>query len=121
MPSGAAGGAGDFHYANELVAFIRAETGDWFHIEVAAYPEYHPQSRSPAEDLANFVRKVGAGADSAITQYFYNAERTSASSTRRGAPVAWCRSCRGSCRSPTSPNWPVSPMPAALRSRAGPG
>ncbi len=74
MPSGAAGGAGDFQYANELVAFIRAETGGWFHVEVAAYPEYHPQSRSPAEDLANFVRKVSAGADSAITQYFYNAE-----------------------------------------------
>ncbi len=74
MPSGAAGGAGDFAYANELVAFIRAETGDWFHIEVAAYPEYHPQARSPAEDLANFVRKVRAGADSAITQYFYNSD-----------------------------------------------
>ena len=74
MPSGAAGGAGDFQYANELVAFIRAETGDWFHIEVAAYPEYHPQSRSPADDLANFVRKVHAGGNSAITQYFYNAD-----------------------------------------------
>lgn len=72
MPSGAAGGAGDFRYANELVEFIRAETGDWFRIEVAAYPEYHPQARSPAEDLANFVRKVRAGANSAITQYFYN-------------------------------------------------
>ncbi|MEW5881491.1 MAG: methylenetetrahydrofolate reductase [NAD(P)H] [Pseudomonadota bacterium] len=74
LPSGAAGGAGDFSYANELVEFIRAETGDWFHIEVAAYPEYHPQARSPADDLANFVRKVRAGADSAITQYFYNAD-----------------------------------------------
>jgi methylenetetrahydrofolate reductase (NADPH) len=74
MPSGAAGGAGEFQYANELVAFVRAETGGWFHIEVAAYPEYHPQSRSPADDLANFVRKVNAGANSAITQYFYNAE-----------------------------------------------
>jgi methylenetetrahydrofolate reductase (NADPH) len=74
MPSGAAGGAGDFAYANELVAFIRAETGGWFHVEVAAYPEYHPQSRAPAEDLANFVRKVASGADSAITQYFYNAD-----------------------------------------------
>jgi methylenetetrahydrofolate reductase (NADPH) len=72
MPSGAAGGAGDFRYANELVEFIRAETGDWFEIEVAAYPEYHPQSRSPADDLRSFVRKVNAGADSAITQYFYN-------------------------------------------------
>jgi methylenetetrahydrofolate reductase (NADPH) len=74
LPSGAAGGAGDFRYANELVEFIRAETGDWFHIEVAAYPEYHPQSRSPADDLANFVRKVKAGASSAITQYFYNSD-----------------------------------------------
>lgn len=72
LPSGAAGGAGDFGYANELVEFIRAETGDWFHIEVAAYPECHPQARSPADDLANFVRKVRAGANSAITQYFYN-------------------------------------------------
>ncbi len=74
MPSGAAGGSGDFQFANELVSFIRAETGDWFHVEVAAYPEYHPQARSPAEDLTNFLRKVSAGADSAITQYFYNAD-----------------------------------------------
>ena len=72
VPSGAAGGAGDFRYASELVEFVRSETGDWFHIEVAAYPEYHPQSRTPADDLANFVRKVRAGASSAITQYFYN-------------------------------------------------
>lgn len=72
LPSGAAGGAGEFRYANELVEFIRAETGDWFEVEVAAYPEYHPQSRSPADDLQSFVRKVNAGADSAITQYFYN-------------------------------------------------
>ncbi len=64
--------SGEFRYANELIEFIRAETGDWFHIEVAAYPEVHPQARSPQEDLENFVRKVGAGADSAITQYFYN-------------------------------------------------
>jgi methylenetetrahydrofolate reductase (NADPH) len=56
------------------VEFIRAETGDWFHIEVAAYPEYHPQAKSPRHDLDNFVRKVRAGADSAITQYFYNAD-----------------------------------------------
>jgi methylenetetrahydrofolate reductase (NADPH) len=72
LPSGAAGGAGDFRYANELVEFIRSETGDLFHIEVAAYPEAHPQSRSPADDLARFVQKVRAGANSAITQYFYN-------------------------------------------------
>lgn len=65
---------GEFHYANELVEFIRAETGDHFHIEVAAYPEVHPQARSAREDLLNFKRKVEAGADAAITQYFYNAD-----------------------------------------------
>lgn len=63
-----------FRYANELVEFIRAETGDWFHIEVAAYPEVHPQARSPQDDMQNFLRKVKAGADAAITQYFYNAD-----------------------------------------------
>jgi methylenetetrahydrofolate reductase (NADPH) len=72
LPSGTAD-AGEFRYANELVEFIRATTGDWFHIEVAAYPEYHPQSRSPGEDLANFKRKIDAGANSAITQYFFSA------------------------------------------------
>ena len=71
MPSGMAA-FGDFRYANELVEFIRAETGDWFHIEVAAYPEYHPQAKSPREDLLAFKRKLDAGANSAITQYFYN-------------------------------------------------
>jgi len=65
---------GEFQYANELVAFIRAQTGDHFHIEVAAYPEFHPQARSAQEDMLNFKRKVFAGADSAITQYFYNAD-----------------------------------------------
>ena len=73
LPSGMAD-PGEFRYANELVEFIRVETGDWFHIEVAAYPEYHPQAKSPRDDLANFKRKVDAGADSAITQYFYNAD-----------------------------------------------
>ena len=73
LPSGY-GGAGELRYANELVEFIRAETGDWFHIEVAAYPEVHPQSRSPQDDLQNIARKVQAGADAAITQYFYNAD-----------------------------------------------
>src|SRR5690242_16051509 len=61
LPSGSAD-AGEFRYANELVGFIRSETGDWFQIEVAAYPEYHPQARSPGEDLANFKRKIDAGA-----------------------------------------------------------
>ena len=64
--------AGDFQHANELVEFIRLETGDQFHIEVAAYPEFHPQSKSAEDDLNNFKRKVEAGADSAITQYFFN-------------------------------------------------
>lgn len=63
---------GDFRYANELVDFIRQETGDHFQIEVAAYPEVHPQAKSAQTDLANFKRKVDAGANSAITQYFYN-------------------------------------------------
>ena len=71
LPSGTLD-AGDFRYANELVRFIRDETGDWFHIDVAAYPEYHPQSRSPEDDLESFRRKIDAGANSAITQYFFN-------------------------------------------------
>jgi methylenetetrahydrofolate reductase (NADPH) len=71
MPSGTVD-AGEFRYANELVAFIRQTTGDWFHIDVAAYPEMHPQAGSPEHDLANFKRKVDAGANSAITQYFFN-------------------------------------------------
>ena len=65
---------GDLHYANELVEFIRAETGKHFHIEVAAYPEYHPEAPTPDADLENFRRKVEAGADSALTQYFFNAD-----------------------------------------------
>lgn len=73
LPSGY-GMGGEFRYANELVEFIRAETGDWFHIEVAAYPEMHPQARSPQDDLNSFVRKMNAGANAAITQYFYNAD-----------------------------------------------
>jgi methylenetetrahydrofolate reductase (NADPH) len=71
LPSGTVD-VGEFRYANELVAFIRQETGDWFTIDVAAYPEVHPQSRFAHEDLLNFRRKVEAGANSAITQYFYN-------------------------------------------------
>lgn len=73
LPSGY-GMGGEFRHANELVEFIRAETGDWFHIEVAAYPEMHPQARSPQDDLQHFVRKMQAGANAAITQYFYNAD-----------------------------------------------
>lgn len=73
LPSGMMS-AGEFRYANELVEFIRQETGDYFQIHVAAYPEVHPQSASGIEDFKNFKRKVEAGADAAITQYFYNAE-----------------------------------------------
>lgn len=73
LPSGMAE-AGEFRYASDLVTFIRRETGDWFHIEVAAYPEVHPQARSAEADLANFKRKVDAGANSAITQFFFNAD-----------------------------------------------
>lgn len=73
LPSGMAS-IGEFQYANELVSYIRAETGEHFHIEVAAYPEFHPQANSARDDLLNFKRKVDAGADSAITQYFYNAD-----------------------------------------------
>lgn len=71
MPSGM-GSPGEFRYANELVEFIRSETGDHFHVEVAAYPEFHPQAPSAQADLDNFKRKVDAGADAAITQYFFN-------------------------------------------------
>jgi len=73
LPSGY-GSMGEFRYAADLVAFIRAETGDRFHLEVAAYPEMHPQARSPEADLQAFAAKVRAGADSAITQYFFNAD-----------------------------------------------
>ncbi|MDP2808587.1 MAG: methylenetetrahydrofolate reductase [NAD(P)H] [Rhodocyclaceae bacterium] len=73
LPSGMVD-AGEFRHANELVEFIRGETGDWFHIEVAAYPEVHPQAKNPRDDLLNFRRKVEAGANAAITQFFYNAD-----------------------------------------------
>ena len=73
LPSGMAS-AGELRYASELVQFIRQTSGDHFHIEVAAYPEFHPQARSADDDLQAFRRKVEAGANSAITQYFYNAD-----------------------------------------------
>jgi len=73
LPSGY-GIGGEFHYASDLVAFIREEMGDYFHIEVAAYPEIHPQARSAEADLKAFATKVKAGANSAITQYFFNAD-----------------------------------------------
>lgn len=73
MPSGM-GAAGELRYANELVSFIREHSGDHFNLEVAAYPEFHPQARNAEDDLRNFARKVEAGANSAITQYFFNAD-----------------------------------------------
>jgi methylenetetrahydrofolate reductase (NADPH) len=74
LPSGMGMASGELRYANDLVEFIRTETGDHFHIEVAAYPEMHPQARNFESDVANFVRKARAGANSAITQYFFNAD-----------------------------------------------
>ncbi|VCU68055.1 5,10-methylenetetrahydrofolate reductase [Pigmentiphaga humi] len=73
MPSGM-GDMGELRYARDLVDFVRRETGDWFHIEVAAYPEMHPQASGPDADLEHFVEKMRAGANSAITQYFFNAD-----------------------------------------------
>ena len=73
LPSGMAS-TGEFRYANELVEFIRNETNDWFNIEVAAYPEVHPQAKNAHDDLMNFKRKMDAGANAAITQYFFNAD-----------------------------------------------
>ena len=73
LPSGMAE-AGEFRYANELVEFIRTETGEHFRLDVGAYPEWHPQARTPSDDLAAFIKKARAGADAAITQYFYNAD-----------------------------------------------
>ncbi len=89
LPSGY-GAGGEFHYASDLVAFIRAETGDAFHIEVAAYPEIHPQAKSAEADLQAYVTKVKAGANSAITQYFFNTDayfRFVEDSARLGADV----------------------------------
>ena len=74
LPSGVGYGSGEFRFARELVEFTRTETGDTFHIEVAAYPEMHPQAKSPEDDLKNLAAKFNAGADSAITQYFFNAD-----------------------------------------------
>jgi len=89
LPSGY-GAMGEFRYAADLVAFIRAETGDHFHLEVAAYPEMHPQARSPEADVQAYVAKVQAGADSAITQFFFNTDayfRFVDEAYKRGADV----------------------------------
>ena len=119
LPSGLAT-AGEFRYANELVEFIRKEFGGSFFIEVAAYPEYHPQARSALEDLQNFKRKVDAGADSAITQYFFNAD--SYFHFVDVCRVAWAstfRSFPASCRSTAFRSSRASRTRAAPRFRAG--
>ena len=110
---------GEFRYANELVAFIRSEFGSTFNIEVASYPEYHPQANSAQDDLLNFKRKVEAGADSVITQYFYNAD----------AYFSFIDACEamgidipivpGSCQSINFPNWLAFPTPAARKFHGG--
>ena len=74
LPKDAPRTGGDFHYANELVSFIRSETGDEFYLEVAAYPEFHPESPTPESDIRHFADKVRAGANSAMTQYFFNVD-----------------------------------------------
>ena len=89
LPSGLAA-SGELRHANELVSFIRERTGDWFRIEVACYPEYHPQTRRADDEIRNFKRKIDAGADAAITQYFYNADayfRFVDAARRAGIPV----------------------------------
>jgi methylenetetrahydrofolate reductase (NADPH) len=110
---------GHFRFASELVEFIRAETGDWFEIEIAAYPEVHPQARSARDDLMAFKRKVQAGANSAITQYFYNADayfQFVEDCQREGIDIPIVRA---SCRSAISASWSASPTLAAPTSRAG--
>ena len=118
MPSGM-GASGELRYANELVEFIRQHSGDHFNLEVAAYPEFHPQARNAEDDLKNFARKVQAGANSAITQYFLMPTATSTSSTVWSRWVSPFRWCRASCPSSTSPAWCGSRTCAARRSRAG--
>lgn len=120
LPSGMAE-PGELRYASELVEFIRAETGDAFHIEVAAYPEIHPQARSAQDDLRHFAHKVKAGADSAITQYFFNADAYFRFVDEVRALGSKCRSTPASCRSAISRSWRVFPTPAAPTSRAGSG
>jgi methylenetetrahydrofolate reductase (NADPH) len=120
LPSGVAM-AGELRHANELVAFIRETTGDWFHIEVGCYPEYHPQTRRAADEVANFRRKVAAGANGAITQYFYSAEayfRFVEDCARAGIGIPIVP---GIMPIAISPSWRGSRTPAARRSRAGCG
>jgi hypothetical protein len=103
LPSGY-GGSGEFRYANELVEFIRAETGDWFHIEVAAYPEVHPQAKSPQDDLQNFARKVEVGRMPRSRNISITPTPTSSSSTAHASWASTRRSWPASCRASTTPS-----------------
>ena len=119
IPSGMGSGMSGLRYANELVELIKTEFGSDFHVEVAAYPEYHPQARSAEDDLNNFVRKARAGADSAITQYFYNADAYFRFVTMRAGAGWRFRLCRALCRLPASASWHAFPTLAAPKFRAG--
>jgi len=118
MPSGMAG-FGDFRYANELVEFIRAETGTEFHIQVGCYPETHPQAGDAFADLKNLKRKIDAGADGAITQYFFNTDAYFRLSMTRGASASPKRSSPASCRSAILRSSSAFPKSVAPKSRAG--
>jgi methylenetetrahydrofolate reductase (NADPH) len=118
IPSGT-GVASQYFYANELIEFVRKTTGDHFHIEVACYPEIHPQSDSYDSDLKYFKNKVNAGADSAITQYFYNPDAYFYLWMPVAKLASTSRLCPASCQSPTSPACSASATIAAPKSRAG--
>jgi methylenetetrahydrofolate reductase (NADPH) len=121
LPSGMAT-MGEFRHAIDLVRFIRSEFHGHFHIEVAGYPEFHPQARSADEDLRHLAEKVHAGANGVITQYFFNADAYCALRRRRARAlgVDRCRSSPGSCRSANfSQLQALLGQPAAPRSRAG--
>ena len=118
LPSGY-GGLGEFRYASDLVAFIREETGDHFQIEVAAYPEMHPQARNPQADLQAYVTKVKAGADVALTQYFFNSDAYFRFVDEAEALGATIPVVPASCPSPTAASCCASRTPAAPRCRAG--
>jgi hypothetical protein len=118
LPSGTAV-AGEFRYAAELVRFIRETQGRDWHIEVAAYPEYHPEQRYARRDLQHFADKVAAGAERPSRSSSSTPTPTSTSWTRCGRWVSPCRSCRASCRSTTTRDRAVRGSATASRSRAG--
>lgn len=118
LPSGY-GQGGEFQHASDLVRFIRSQAQSSFHVEVAAYPEIHPQAKSAEDDLRFFVEKIRAGADGAITQYFSIRMRISDLLMMCMRSASMCPSFPGSCRSPTSLSLRDSRMPVGQRSRVG--